>query len=48
VALWRDDKGEGLALADEKGRAAAALTLADGQKPTLTYFRDGAAYKVID
>ncbi|MDR3204743.1 MAG: hypothetical protein LBV23_08370 [Deltaproteobacteria bacterium] len=48
VALWRDSGGEGLALADEKGAATAALTYRDRQKPSLTFFKDGKAYKVFE
>jgi hypothetical protein len=47
VAIWRDNKGEGLALADEKGQAKAALSVPDGQPPSLTYFNNGKAYQTF-
>jgi hypothetical protein len=47
VALWRDSKGEGLALADEQGRAVAALSVADGATPTLTIYKDGQPFKTL-
>ncbi|MDR0622199.1 MAG: hypothetical protein LBJ61_10035 [Deltaproteobacteria bacterium] len=45
VALWRDKNGEGLALANEKGKATVALSAPDGGEPTLTYFKDGKALR---
>jgi hypothetical protein len=45
VALWRDKNGEGLALADSEGKAKAAFSVSDGGEPTLTYFKEGQAYK---
>lgn len=47
VAIWRDAKSEGIALADSQGKAQAALSVTDGQAPLLTFFKDGAAYKVL-
>ncbi|MDR1110264.1 MAG: hypothetical protein LBP92_06110 [Deltaproteobacteria bacterium] len=47
VALWRDKNGEGLALADGKGQARAALSVPDGGAPSLTFFKDGAAYQAF-
>ncbi|MDR0355164.1 MAG: hypothetical protein LBJ64_05460 [Deltaproteobacteria bacterium] len=47
VALWRDSKGEGLALADQKGQALAALSATDGQSPSLTFFNEGKAYQTF-
>jgi hypothetical protein len=47
VALWRDGKGEGLALADQKGQARLALAVQDGQDPTLTFYKNGEAYQTI-
>ncbi|MDR2302303.1 MAG: hypothetical protein LBF38_09715 [Deltaproteobacteria bacterium] len=45
VALWRDKNGEGLALANEKGEATAALSVQDGGQPNLTYYKDRKAYQ---
>jgi hypothetical protein len=45
VALWRDGKGEGLALADKNGQAQLALSVLEGQVPGLTYFKNGQAYQ---
>ncbi|MDR1545184.1 MAG: hypothetical protein LBU12_00405 [Deltaproteobacteria bacterium] len=47
VALWRDAQGAGLALADEEGRATAALNGPDGAAPSLTFYRDGSAYRSL-
>ncbi|MDR1655950.1 MAG: hypothetical protein LBT47_00120 [Deltaproteobacteria bacterium] len=47
VAMWRDAKSEGIALADEKGQAQVALSVADGQNPSLTFFKDGTSYQSL-
>jgi hypothetical protein len=47
VALWRDNKGEGLALADDTGKPIAALSAEDKGKPALSYFTNGLAYQVF-
>ena len=47
VAVWRDAKGEGLALADEQGRALVALSVADGASPSLTFYKDGKPSKTL-
>jgi hypothetical protein len=47
VALWRDAKGEGLALADDKGKALATLSVADGRSPALTFYKNGAPSKTL-
>jgi hypothetical protein len=45
VALWHDKKGEGLALANEKGQAVAALSVQGSKSPSLTFFNDNKAYQ---
>jgi hypothetical protein len=47
VALWRDAKGEGLALADDQGRAVTALSVSDGARPSLTFLNDGSVWKTL-
>ncbi|MDR1084635.1 MAG: hypothetical protein LBP22_07165 [Deltaproteobacteria bacterium] len=48
VALWRDQKSEGLALADQSGKPLAALRVQEKGKPNLSYFSEGKAYKVFE
>lgn len=47
VALWRDAKGEGLALADDKGKALTTLSVADGASPTLTFYKNGKVAQTL-
>jgi hypothetical protein len=47
VALWRDSNGEGLALADERGRAVTALNAPDATSPSLTFYQEGTAFKSL-
>ncbi|MDR2456426.1 MAG: hypothetical protein LBE49_07530 [Deltaproteobacteria bacterium] len=47
VALWRDSSGEGLALADEGGKALATLSVGDGKSPALSFYKGGTAFKTL-
>jgi hypothetical protein len=47
VALWRDDKSEGLALADETGKPVAALSVPEKGEPSVSYYKKGKAYQVF-
>lgn len=49
LALWRDKKEGGLALADEQGRPIAAFSAAAGQPARLSFFKPGGpAYKIVE
>jgi hypothetical protein len=48
VALWRDQKSEGLTLADETGKAIAGLSSQEKVKPSLlSYFDKGQTYQIF-
>ena len=47
VALWRDAKGEGLALADDKGKALSTLSVADGGSPALTFYKGDSVVRTL-
>ncbi|MDR0881046.1 MAG: hypothetical protein LBP55_00655 [Candidatus Adiutrix sp.] len=49
LAVWRDKKEGGLALADGQGRPIAALSAGEGQPASLSFFNAGGeAYKVVE
>lgn len=49
VALWRDSKEGGLALADESGRPIAAFSAGSGAPARLSFFgEDGRAYRIVE
>jgi hypothetical protein len=49
LALWRDQKESGLALAAGQGRPLATLNAGEDNRPRLTFFDDqGRAYRVMD
>lgn len=49
LALWRDKKEGGLALADEQGRPIAAFSAAGNQPARLSFFEPGGpAYKIVE
>ena len=49
LALWRDSKEAGLALADQEGRPIAAFSATDQGRARLSFFEiNGKTYRVVD